>query len=108
VIVASDAAIFLGAVAWTPLPVARLFVTDPAGVVWADCETPGGCRATPSGTVPRRLPSVAPVHRSSRAAGVGAGEVPTVQLAERIERPTGSWVITWLASSEELVTRERS
>ena len=40
IVVASDAAIFLGAVAWTPLPVARLFVTDPAGVVWAGCETP--------------------------------------------------------------------
>jgi hypothetical protein len=45
IVVASDAAIFLSAVAWTSLPVARLFVTDPAGVVWADRETAGGCRA---------------------------------------------------------------
>ena len=49
IVVASDARIFLGAVAWTPLPAARLFVTDPAGVVWAGCETRGGCRASPSG-----------------------------------------------------------
>src|SRR5262249_38063496 len=59
IVVASDAAIFLGAVAWTPLPIARLFVTDPAGVVWLDCETAVGCRASPSGVIPSRLESSA-------------------------------------------------
>src|SRR5215471_447112 len=51
VVVTSDAAMFLGAGSWTPLPDSRLFVTDPGGVVWAGCETSGGCRATDSATV---------------------------------------------------------
>ncbi len=45
IVVASDAKIFLGAVAWSPIPIARLFVTDPAGAVWAGCETSSGCRS---------------------------------------------------------------
>jgi signal transduction histidine kinase len=110
IVVASDAAIFLGAVAWTPLPVARLFVTDPAGAVWADCETPGGCRANPSDTIPITLPGAKSVlARSVHRAGTGSvGTVPVVQVSERIERPTGTWIVTWLASSEPLVARERS
>src|SRR4029077_9351067 len=60
IVVASDAASFLGAVAWTPLPVARLYVTDPGGVVWAGCETPGGCRVTAADAVPKTLPRAAP------------------------------------------------
>jgi len=51
IVVASDAAVFLGAVAWTPLPDARLFVTDPAGAVWSGCETAAGCRETTAAAV---------------------------------------------------------
>jgi signal transduction histidine kinase len=109
IVVASDAAIFLGAIAWTPLPVARLFVTDPAGAVWADCETPGGCRAMPSDTIPSSLQPAArsEVHHGSRGARADT-TTPTVQISERIERPTGTWIVTWLASSEPLVAREHS
>jgi signal transduction histidine kinase len=111
IIVASDAASFLGAVAWTPLPIARLFVTDPGGVVWTGCETPGGCRVTPVDAVPSSLPRSATGYvyvgpRGSRA--VTMGPAPAVQISERLERPTGDWTVTWLASSEALVTRERS
>ena len=110
IVVASDAAIFLGAVAWTPLPVARLFVTDPAGAIWVDCETPGGCRANPSDTIPITLPgATGAVARSAHGAGtVALGTAPVVQVSERVERPTGTWIVTWLASSEQLVARERS
>jgi signal transduction histidine kinase len=111
VIVASDAAIFLGAVAWTPLPVARLFVTDPAGVLWADCETREGCRAAETPKVPSTLPRSAPDYRFVGARGSRAptvGPAPAVQLSERLERPTGAWTVTWLASTEPLVARERS
>jgi signal transduction histidine kinase len=111
IVVASDAAIFLGAVAFTPLPVARLFVTDPAGVVWADCETPGGCRALPSDKVPDTLPRATPDYRYVGARGsraVTIGPAPAVQISERLERPTGAWTVTWLASSEPLVLQERS
>jgi two-component system sensor histidine kinase HydH len=31
-----------------------------------------------------------------------------VQISERVERPTGAWTVTWVASTEALVTRERS
>jgi signal transduction histidine kinase len=111
VVVACDAAIFLGAVAWTPLPVARLFVTDPAGVVWAGCETPGGCRAVDAAEVPSTLPRATTQYRyvgSRGSRAVPLGPAPTVQISERLERPTGAWTVTWLASSEALVSRERS
>ena len=103
IVVASDAAIFLGAVAWTPLPAARLFVTDPAGVVWAGCETSGGCRASPSGPPPDRIESqVAPSARTGvrGARIVGTESTPAVQVSERVDRPTGRWVVTWLASTQ--------
>ena len=61
VIVASDAAMFLAAGSWPSQPVARLFVTDPGGVVWADCATPGGCSATDSETVTKYFQAAAPV-----------------------------------------------
>jgi signal transduction histidine kinase len=111
VVVASDAAIFLGAVVWTPLPVAQLFVTDPAGVVWGGCETPGGCRAVPSDRVPSTLPRAAGAETryvGARGARATLGPAPAVQVSERLERPTGSWKVTWLASSEPLVARQRS
>jgi len=113
IVVASDAASFLGAVAWSPLPVARLYVTDPAGVVWGGCETPGGCRSMPADAVPKTLPRSTPGYahfyigsRGSRA--VALGPAPAVQVSERLERPTGAWTVTWLASTEALDARERS
>jgi signal transduction histidine kinase len=111
IVVVSDAASFLGAVAWTPLPVAHLYVTDPGGVVWAGCETPGGCRVTSADAVPKTVPRSTPSYayvgsRGSRA--VTFGPAPAIQVSERLERPTGAWTVTWLASSDALVARERS
>jgi signal transduction histidine kinase len=110
IIVASDVAVFLSGVAWAPVPVARLFVTDPAGVIWAGCETPGGCRAAESDRVPSTLPRTTDEIRYVGARGARAtlGPAPAVQVSERLERPQGSWTVTWLASSEPLVARERS
>jgi two-component system sensor histidine kinase HydH len=111
IVVASDAAIFLGAVAWTSLPSARLFVTDPAGVVWSGCETAGGCRATPPDAMKNYLDVKPPP--PSQLTGRGArvvrpARIPAVQVSERVDRPTGSWVVTWLASTQAIVERERS
>jgi signal transduction histidine kinase len=33
---------------------------------------------------------------------------PAVQVSERLDHPTGVWTVTWLASTEALVNRERS
>ena len=110
IIVASDAKIFLGAVAWTPILVARLFVTDPGGLVWTGCETRKGCGVAPSDGVPSTLPRTLPgqpyVSRGTR--GDALGSAPAVQVSERLDRPTGVWTVTWLASTEALVKRERS
>jgi two-component system, NtrC family, sensor histidine kinase HydH len=108
IVVASDAAIFLGAVAWTPLPSARLFVTDPAGVTWGGCETALGCHATEAKLVPDepalpRLPNSAPAGRVVRLA-----RIPALALSEAIERPTGTWVVKWLASTEAIIDREQA
>ncbi|MEA2700625.1 MAG: two-component system, NtrC family, sensor histidine kinase HydH, partial [Myxococcales bacterium] len=110
-VVASDAAIFLSAVAWTPLPVARLFVTDPASVVWSGCETPQGCRSTDSETLEKYLNgAVSSVAHVSPAESkvLGLGAVPAVLISERVIRPTGTWVVTWVASSQAIVAREQS
>jgi len=111
IVVASDARIFLGAVAWTPLPAARLFVTDPAGVVWAGCETHGGCRAIPAGAPQAELAAtIAPalMHGVRGARVVRTNSNPAVLVSERLERPTGNWVVTWLASTHAIDERERS
>jgi signal transduction histidine kinase len=111
IVVVSDAAIFLGAVAWTPLPAARLFVTDPAGVVWAGCETAAGCRATDRDSPPADAQLEPPAARQIGARGtmiVRAARIPAVQVSERVDRPTGSWVVTWLASTGTIVARQES
>ncbi len=111
IVVASDARIFLSAVAWTPLPAARLFVTDPAGVVWAGCETSGGCRASPAGAPQAEMEAtIAPaVMRGVRGARVvRTTTTPAVLVSERVDRPTGTWVVTWLASTRAIDERESS
>ncbi len=111
IVVASDAAIFLGAVAWTPLPAARLYVTDPAGVVWAGCETAAGCRAQEAATPLDAAPLGPPALRQMGARGtmvVRPPQIPAVQVSERVDRPTGSWVVTWLASTHPIVERQQS
>ena len=110
IVVASDAKIFLGAVAWTPIPIARLFVTDPGGLIWAGCETPRGCGVAPSDSVPSTLPRSLPgqVYISRGTRGDAITSAPAVQVSERLDRPTGVWTVTWLASTEALARRERS
>ncbi|MDB4983002.1 MAG: Sensor protein of zinc sigma-54-dependent two-component system, partial [Myxococcales bacterium] len=110
IVVASDAKIFLGAVAWSPLPVARLFVTDPGGLIWAGCETSRGCEVMPSDKVPSTLPrmTAGQEYVSRGARGDMMSSALPVQVSERLDRPTGVWTVTWLASTEALVKRERS
>jgi signal transduction histidine kinase len=91
IVVASDAAMFLAAGTWAPLPTARLFVTDPGGALWTGCETTEGCHATDSDAF----------HRDLAAA-------PAVQVSRRVTRPTGDWTITWVAPSRPILERERS
>ncbi|HEX2661104.1 MAG TPA: hypothetical protein VHU40_22645, partial [Polyangia bacterium] len=102
VIVASDAAMFLSAGAWPSMSLARLFVTDPGGVVWAGCTTTGGCSATDSETVTKYFQADAPsaLQLAPEAAELlGVTRASAVQVSERVTRPTGNWVVTWVASS---------
>jgi len=105
IVVASDVAVFLGAVAWTPLPSARLFVTDPAGVIWGGCEMSVGCHVTDVKTVENELPSRRT--RGGRAVRMATAGSPALELSESIERPTGVWGVTWVASTESIVEREQ-
>ncbi|HEY7376750.1 MAG TPA: ATP-binding protein [Polyangia bacterium] len=110
VVVASDAAMFLAAGSWPSLPAARLFVTDPAGVVWSGCTTAGGCRATDSATVTKYFPGGAP---SASFIGADAAEVlgmthaPAVRVSEPVERSNGNWAVTWVASTHAIMERQR-
>ena len=109
VVVASDAAMFLAAGMWPSQSVARLFVTDPAGVVWTNCATPGGCSATDSETVTKYFQAPAPfaAQIAPDAADIlGVGRVPAVQVSEAVERATGNWVVTWVASSRAIMDRQ--
>jgi signal transduction histidine kinase len=109
VVVASDAAMFLAAGAWPSQSVARLFVTDPAGVVWTNCATPGGCSATDSETVTKYFQATAPsAAQIGPEAGeiLGVGRVAAVQVSEAVERATGNWVVTWVASSRAIMDRQ--
>jgi signal transduction histidine kinase len=109
IVVASDAAMFLAAGSWPSLPAARLFVTDPAGVVWAGCATPGGCSATDSATVSKYFQATAPSAAQlgpEAAAVLGVGRAPAVQVSEPVGRPTGTWVVTWVASSRAIMESE--
>jgi len=112
-VVASDAALFLHDVAWTSLPLARLFVTDPASVVWSGCETATGCRETRSEIVQKYL---SPTHTATSleridpdmAEALGVTYAPALMITERVAQPTGDWTVTWLASTRAIMTRERS
>ena len=110
VIVASDAAMFLAAGSWPSQAAARLFVTDPGGVVWADCSTPGGCSATDSETVTKYFQAAAPVGGADQPRSGGGSSASAassaVQVSEPVERPTGNWVVTWVASSRAIMDRQ--
>jgi signal transduction histidine kinase len=109
VVVASDAAMFLAAGSWPSLPVARLFVTDPGGVVWAGCSTPGGCSAADTETVSKYFQTPAPsaTQIAPDAADVlGVGRAAAVQVSDALARPTGNWVVTWVASSRAIMDRQ--
>jgi signal transduction histidine kinase len=109
VVVASDAAMFLGAGSWTPLPASRLYVTDPGGVVWAGCETSDGCRATDADVAAKILATSgagAQIGPDGARAG-GVTPAPAVEVSARVDRPTGSWVVTWVASTHAITRRQQ-
>lgn len=129
IVVASDAAIFLGGMTWTPTPSARLFVTDPAGIVWSGCETPRGCHTDASERIRAVLSSTVSPPAQPAAAGstetappvvsvvhvepdvaevVGLGHTSAIRISERIARAMGAWTVTWIASSKDFVDRERA
>jgi signal transduction histidine kinase len=110
IVVASDAGIFLGAVAWSSVASARLFVTDPAGIVWSGCETARGCKVASAADQhpPLELTSREPRGAGRQTRAPRAFDDPSVQVSEKIDRPTGSWLVTWLASTRAIIDREQS
>ena len=110
-VVASDAALFLHDVAWTALPLAKLFVTDPASVVWSGCETTTGCHETRSESVQRYIsPAQTSLTRIEPdvAQALGLTYAPALMMSERVDQATGDWTVTWLASTRAIMTRERA
>jgi len=111
IVVASDAALLLRAVGWPQLSNARLFVTDPSDVVWSDCDTPTGCRATDPTVVPSSVREAAHSPFSlnaQQAALLGLYPAAAVCISERLVGPTGNWIVTWVASTRPIVTRGES
>ena len=111
IVVASDAALLLRAVAWPQLSNTRLFVTDPSDVVWSDCDTSSGCQVTDPSAVPSyvRESDRSPFTlNAEKAALLGLFPAAAVCVSERLDAPTGHWIVTWVASTHSLVKRGQS
>ncbi len=84
IVVVSDAALLLRAVAWPQLAGGRLFVTDPAGVIWSGCETaPVAARPRQRRARPSRAHAAVPT--AGRHGSGAAGAVPADAL--RVSEP---------------------
>jgi signal transduction histidine kinase len=111
IVVVSDTSLLLSSVAWPQLSSARLFVTDPAAVVWAGCETAGGCRTANAQIVPRGPQGAGGSAFQIDAAGasrLGLYPAPAICVSASVSRPTGSWIVTWIASTQPILKREQS
>jgi signal transduction histidine kinase len=111
IVVASDAALLLRTVAWPQGPFGRMFVTDPAGVTWSGCETTGGCQLAEAHVVPPPVTSStrSPVRiDAAQASRLGLFPADAIWLSEKVERATGAWSVTWVASTQPIIARERS
>jgi signal transduction histidine kinase len=109
IVVASEAAQLLRSVAWPQLQGSRLFVTDPSDVVWSGCETSGGCRITDAEDVPRSVAAGSPLRlEAAQAERLGLFPAAALCLSEKVIGPTGSWTVTWIASTEPIIRREQS
>jgi signal transduction histidine kinase len=111
IVVAADAALLLRSVAWPPLPAARLFVTDPSGVVWSGCETSAGCRVTEPQVVPSYVRAAvgSPLRLDARRAQrLGLFPASAICVSEKVGRQTGDWVVTWIASTQAIQRRAQS
>jgi two-component system sensor histidine kinase HydH len=111
IVVTSDVALLLAPLVPPHPSSSRLYVVDPGGAVWAGCGSEVGCREMAPGSIPAFLregkAGVTEVYPRA-AHGIGLPSAPAVRIIERLERPTGTWVVTWLASSQAIVNREQS
>jgi signal transduction histidine kinase len=111
IVVASDAALLLRSVAWPQLPATRLFVTDPSGVIWSGCETSAGCRVAEKDVVPGYVSAAAgppPRLDAEQARRLGLFPASAICVSEKVRRPTGAWVVTWIASTQAIQARGQS
>jgi signal transduction histidine kinase len=111
IVVVSDAALLLRSVAWPQVPSGVLFVTDPAGVAWSECETARGCRLDPMHPAPvgPAVSTRAPTRvEADEASQLGLSRSTAVRVSEEVARPAGHWTVTWIASTQALDARERS
>ena len=109
IVVASEAAQLLRSVAWPQLQGSRLFVTDPSAVVWSGCETAAGCRIADSNNVPKAVTAGSPLRLDApQAQRLGLFPAEALCLSEKVVGPTGSWTVTWIASTEPIMKREQS
>jgi signal transduction histidine kinase len=108
IVMVSDAALLLRAVAWPQLAAGRLFVTDPAGVIWAGCETAPGCRPSAALDAETFQGARGRSYRldAKEAARLGLFPAAALRVSESVVRPTGNWLVTWIASAQPVLARE--
>jgi signal transduction histidine kinase len=101
-VVVSDVSIFLAPLTASLPASARLYVTDPAGTVWSGCGSASGCHQVAAAAMGGGVEHSA---RTGHSLGLsGAGEL---RIVAPVERPGGIWSLTWIASTQAIVNRER-
>jgi signal transduction histidine kinase len=111
IVVANDAALLLRSVAWPQVPDGRLYVSDPSATVWSGCETANGCRLADARIVSASaIASTRSPFRvdAKQAAELGLFPADAICVSESVARPTGHWTVTWFASMEPILERERA
>ncbi len=101
----------LRSVAWPEFPATRLFVTDPSGVLWSGCETSAGCRLVDDRAVASELRAAAgpSFHLDAQQARrLGLFPASAIGVSEKVGRPTGDWVVTWIVSAQAIESRRPS
>jgi signal transduction histidine kinase len=115
VVVTSDAAMMLEAIARHPLGNNQLVVVDPSGALWLGCDRREQCRLARRGT-PAAAAALATLAASASQDGVatdgqlaGLGLPPRVVVgtAAPIRSPLGTWSVALVASASDVNLRQR-
>jgi signal transduction histidine kinase len=114
VVVTSDAAMMLEAIARHPLGNNQLAVVDPSGALWLGCDRREQCRlrrdSAPAADMLATISATESpdgVSTDQRLAGLGLPARVVVGTAAPIRSPLGTWAVALVASASDINLRQR-